>query len=60
MDDDQLLFWLTRGKMAGNQAKPKEPAVKMAYDPKKSFIENLQDFQRRKAEWEAQQNGKDR
>lgn len=55
MNDEQLLFWYSGGK----SAKPKRHAVEMSMDPKKSFAENMAEFQRRIAEWEAE-NGKNR
>lgn len=57
MDDDQLLFWYSGGKSTA--AKTPTNAISVKLDPKKSWADNMAEFARRKAEWEAA-NGKNR
>ena len=57
MDDAQLLFWYSGGKSTA--AKPPTNAISVKLDPKKSWADNMAEFARRKAEWEAA-NGKNR
>jgi hypothetical protein len=59
MDDDQLLFWYSGGKSAAD-GKPRGAAVSVKLDPKKSWADNLAEIARRKAEWEAANDGKNR
>lgn len=59
MDDDQLLFWYSGGKSVAGQ-KAAGAAVSVKLDPKKSWAENMAEIARRKAEWEAANNGQNR
>lgn len=58
MDDDQILFWYSGGKSVAGQ-KAAGAAVSVKLDGRKSWAENMAEFARRKAEWEAA-HGKDR
>lgn len=59
LDDDQILFWWTGGKSVELQ-QPKPEALRMTFDKRLSWAENVAKFEAMKKEYLERQSGQDR